>query len=92
VADNSFIVPREMVQFLESLADDNDMPYQYKTPLYGGTDAGAIHDSGKGVKCGVVSVPCRYIHAPLAMLRLSDLEHTVTLVDAFVRRAPEQFA
>lgn len=92
VADRSFIVPREMVVFLEELARAQGVPFQHKTPLYGGTDAGAIHESRDGVVCGVLSVPCRYIHAPLALMRLADFEHAAKLVAAFVREAPERFS
>jgi endoglucanase len=55
----------------------------------GGTDAGAIHLSGRGVLAGVVSVPCRYIHSPFSILRLDDLEHAIRLTTAFVRRCAE---
>jgi putative aminopeptidase FrvX len=39
------------------------------------------------VLAGAVSVPCRYIHAPLSLLRLSDVEDTIRLVSAFVQDA-----
>jgi tetrahedral aminopeptidase len=89
VMDGSLIVPRRFVQALTSTADDESIPWQYKTPPAGGTDAGAIHRSRSGVLSGVVSLPGRYIHSPYAMLRLSDFEHAVRLVTAFVRRCPQ---
>lgn len=92
VADHSFVVPREIVVLLEELAQANNVPFQHKTPPYGSTDAGAIHQSRKGVACGVLSVPCRYIHAPISMLRLPDFEGTVQLATAFVKAAPERFS
>jgi len=91
VADHSFVVPREMVMFLEELAQAQGIPCQLKTPPYGSTDAGAIHQSRKGVLCGVLSVPCRYIHAPISMLRLDDFEGAVKLATAFVKAAPQRF-
>ena len=89
VADRSIIVAREIVAHLEALAEEAGVPYQYKLPTYGGTDAGAIHLTRRGVLAGVVSVPCRFIHSPASTLRLDDLEHTVRLTEAFVRQAPE---
>jgi tetrahedral aminopeptidase len=89
VMDAGMIVPPRFVRALTQVADDEGIPWQYKTPPAGGTDAGAIHRSRGGVLTGVVSLPCRYIHSPYAIMRLSDLEHTVQLVTAFVRRCPQ---
>jgi putative aminopeptidase FrvX len=88
LADRAMIVSPKFVQALERVAEEHRIPFQYKRPLYGGTDAGAIHTSGGGVLAGSVSVPCRYIHAPLSFLRLSDVEETTRLVTAFVLEAP----
>lgn len=89
LADRSIIVNPKFVRFLERVAEEEGIPYQHKLPLYGGTDAGAIHLERGGVLAGVVSVPCRYIHSPVSTLRPSDLAHTVSLVVAFLRRAGE---
>lgn len=87
VADRSIIVNRKLVQALEDLARAKEIPFQYKLPAFGGTDAGAIHVSRRGVLTGVVSVPCRYIHSPNSLLRLDDFQHTVRLVREFVLQA-----
>jgi len=88
VADRSIIVSPRIVRALESVADAEAIPYQYKLPTYGGTDAGAIHLSRGGVPTGVVSVPCRFIHSPISTLRLNDFENTIRLVTSFVRSLP----
>jgi endoglucanase len=87
VADNSIIVRPQFVRALEAIAEARGIPYQLKTPLFGGTDAGAIHLSRGGVLAGGVSVPCRYIHTPLSLLRLSDVDNAIRLVTAFVEEA-----
>ncbi len=92
VADRSLVVPREVVILLEELAQAEGIAYQHKTPVFGGTDAGAIQESRAGVRCGVVSVPCRYIHAPLSLLRLGDFEGAWRLARAFALQAPERLA
>jgi tetrahedral aminopeptidase len=89
VLDNSLIVSSRMVKTLTGIADDNDIPWQYKVPAPGGTDAGAIHRSRAGVLAGVVSVPCRYIHSPLSLMRLDDFRNTVRLVTEFSRGGGE---
>jgi putative aminopeptidase FrvX len=88
VADRSIIVSRSVLTALEAAADGAGIPYQYKLPTYGGTDAGAIHLSRGGVLAGVVSVPCRFIHSPISTLRLDDFDAVVRLLAAFTRSLP----
>jgi len=89
VMDETIVVSPVVVRALTELAAAEGVPYQYKLPAVGGTDAGEIHLSGKGVLTGVVSVPCRYIHSPFSVLRLDDFQHTVRLTTAFVRRCAD---
>ena len=88
VADGNFVVPRRMVRAVAGVAEREGIPYQFKLPPSGGTDAGAIHQSRAGVLTGVVSVPCRYIHSPFSTCRLSDFDHTWRLLAAFCRAVP----
>lgn len=88
VADRSIVVSRRLVAALEQIADEAAIPYQYKLPTYGGTDAGVIHLTKAGILAGVVSVPCRFIHSPTSTLRLNDFENTVRLVTRFVEKLP----
>lgn len=87
VADNSLVADRRVVALLRGIARRGGIRHQVKVPGFGATDAGAIQTAGEGALCGVVSVPCRYIHTPLSMLRPSDLEATVSLVTRFVHEA-----
>ena len=87
VADGNFIVPQKMVRALVDVAEREGIPYQFKLPPSGGTDAGAIHQSRGGVLTGIVSVPCRYIHSPFSTCRLTDFDHTWRLLAAFCRVA-----
>lgn len=50
------------------------------------TDADAIQISRSGVPTGLVSIPLRYMHSPVEMVDLADLEATVALVTAFASR------
>lgn len=87
IADRSLIASRKVVSLLEEVGDKNGIRWQRKLPGGGGTDAAAIQTAGAGAMCGVVSVPCRYIHTPLTLLRPSDLQASVELTTAFVREA-----
>ena len=50
------------------------------------TDADAVHVSRAGVPTGLVSVPLRYMHSPVELASLDDLEAVIALVVAFARR------
>jgi len=50
------------------------------------TDADAIQISRSGIPTGLVSVPLRYMHSPVELVDLRDLEATVELIAAFAAR------
>ena len=80
--DSSFIADAGLVRLLIQTAEREGIPFQFKRAAAGGTDAGAIHLAGDGVPSVTVAVPTRYIHAPVSLLSLADLEHTAQLMRA----------
>ena len=84
--DHSVICHSEVVKELDLTALERGIAVQRDILRTGGTDAGAIHVSRTGVKTGGVSVPCRYIHTPVEMVDLSDVQACVELVLAFVEK------
>ena len=50
------------------------------------TDADSIQISRAGIPTGLVSVPLRYMHSPVELCDLGDLEATVELIAAFAAR------
>jgi putative aminopeptidase FrvX len=53
------------------------------------TDADAIQISRSGIPTGLVSIPLRYMHSPVELVDLGDLEATVELIAAFAARLGE---
>ncbi|MGO9884669.1 MAG: M42 family metallopeptidase [Solirubrobacteraceae bacterium] len=51
-----------------------------------GTDADAVHSSRAGVPTGIVSVPIRYMHSPVELVSLSDIDAAARLIAAFAQR------
>jgi putative aminopeptidase FrvX len=86
IMDRSFIADRGLVKLLVETAEELGIPYQFKQPGLGGTDAGAIHLAKEGAPSATVSVPCRYIHSPACLLSLEDFENTVRLMKAALER------
>lgn len=82
VMDKSMITAPHILKFVRMIAGKNKIPYQLKTALGGGTDAGRIHVSNTGVPSIVISMPCRYIHSPTAFLSKEDYANDLKLVQA----------
>jgi endoglucanase len=51
-----------------------------------GTDADAVHLSRRGVPTAVVSIPLRYMHSPVEIVQLADVEATIKLLTALALR------
>lgn len=86
VMDRAVIADPRLVQLLVQTAQAEGIPYQFKQPGIGSTDAGTIHRARGGVPSVTVAVPCRYIHSPVSLLDPRDLEWTVRLLQAALRR------
>jgi endoglucanase len=84
--DRSVIADRRLIRLLVETAEAEGIPYQFKQPGKGGTDAGAIHLARTGVPSVPVSVPSRYIHSPVCVLGKSDLENAIRLMTAALQR------
>ena len=72
----------EIKKVLERAEKDN-IKWQYKKPIYGGTDAGRISLVRSGIPSGVIAVPCRYIHSNASLLNVEDIESAIKLVVNF---------
>ncbi|MBX7234597.1 MAG: M20/M25/M40 family metallo-hydrolase [Caldilineales bacterium] len=79
--DRSAIAHPRLLQHLIRTAADHGLPYQFKQPAVGGTDA-AGYGRHRPVPIAIVSTPCRYIHGPAAVAELSDLHNGLALLRA----------
>ncbi|MDY0189591.1 MAG: M42 family metallopeptidase [Desulfuromonas sp.] len=62
-------------------AQEQNIPYQVVgMPRATGTDANVMQLSRGGVAAALVSVPLRYMHSPVEVLSLADIEHTIALL------------
>jgi len=91
VADYGLIAHPKVLRLLVDVAEENKIPYQLETGLPGSTDAARISLAREGVPCGVISIPTRYIHSPSSLLSLKDVENTVKLTAAAIKKIPEYF-
>lgn len=54
------------------------------------TDADSFHPSRGGVPTGLVAIPIRYMHSPVELVALDDIEAVVALLTAFALRIDAQ--
>lgn len=86
--DRSTLYNKALFDRAFEIADEKGILCQPKTYVAGGNDAGAIHKSRGGVKVLTVSVPCRYLHSPVCVIKYSDAEESLKLIKALA----EEFA
>jgi putative aminopeptidase FrvX len=84
----------DIVARLEALAADNKIPLQHEAmSATSGTDTDAIFWTRGGIASALVSLPNRYMHSPVELVNLNDLELIPKLLAAFARslRHGEEF-
>ncbi|OGO62674.1 MAG: hypothetical protein A2Z45_00525 [Chloroflexi bacterium RBG_19FT_COMBO_55_16] len=86
IADGGTLSDPRLVRHLVETAEAFKIPYQFRQPGSGGTDAGAIHLSREGIPSISVSVPERYAHTAAGLARLSDWQNTFALLHAGLSR------
>jgi endoglucanase len=81
------ILSRAVNNLLDEVADAEGI--ECSTEAAGrqtGTDADAVHFSRTGVATAVVSIPLRYMHSPVEIVDLADVEATIKLLTALALR------
>jgi len=69
---------------LEAAAQAQEIPVQVRgAPRATGTDANAIQLSREGVATGLVGIPNRYMHSPVEVVALADLDNAAKLLAEF---------
>lgn len=79
-SDATIICDRKIIKLFENTAKKHNIKYQYKQPMIGGTDAGVIHLTREGIPSAVLSIPARYIHSPLSIASMKDIDNTIKLL------------
>lgn len=83
IARGTSLHPR-VFELLHDAAEAGGIPFTVESLGRGtGTDADAIYISRAGVATGLVSVPCRYMHSPVELVSLSDIDAAARLIASF---------
>ena len=77
---NGIITHPKVKELLISTAEAKEIPYQLIVSEGGTTDATAIYLTREGIPSGVLSPAVRYMHSPVEVVNLKDIENTVKLI------------
>jgi putative aminopeptidase FrvX len=91
VAHNGLVFQKKVLQFMESTAKINAIPYQIKEKIAGGTDATNISRTAEGVYTGLLSLPVRYIHSPVSLLNEEDYLNAIRLTETMLKETKTFF-
>jgi endoglucanase len=82
----------QLHQVLYDLAKDHEIPiHRYAYPRSSGTDADTLQLAAEGVLTAIISIPIRYMHTPVEVVQLRDIQRTVRLVTAFIDKLDHDF-
>ncbi len=79
---NGIITHPKVKELLISTAEAKEIPYQIIVSEGGTTDATAIYLTREGIPSGVLSPAVRYMHSPVEVVNIEDIENTVKLIVA----------
>ncbi len=82
------IAHRKLVKWLRDTADNHSISVQMEVGTGGTTDATAIHLTKGGIPSTTLSVPSRYIHSPVEVLDVHDIDAAVELLVCALRVKP----
>ena len=76
-----------IVEQLRKIASGKAIPIQYSARPYatGGTNASRIRTAQKGVRTVLLGIPCRYMHTPVEVCDMRDVESAILLVTEYIK-------
>lgn len=82
--DGATIYDAALFELLRDACTKRGIPWQTKTRVAGGTDAGRIHRIRAGVRVCAAAAPVRYIHSPSSVAAKADCEAVLAVARAFL--------
>ncbi|PLW78438.1 M42 family metallopeptidase [Cohaesibacter celericrescens] len=86
IKDGSFIADIDLVEEIEALAAEKDIPAQRTILARGGQDGAAGQQAGSGAKAAGIVVGTRYIHTVTEMIDKTDLEAARDIMAAYLAK------
>ena len=77
---------RELSNRMKEVAAKNELPYQIEVMNdETGTNADRFSVNAGGVKAVTLSIPLKYMHTPVEVISVSDVETTAKLIAAYIK-------
>ncbi|TWT12487.1 M42 family metallopeptidase [Planomicrobium sp. CPCC 101079] len=86
ILDKSMVTHRGMREFILDTAATHKIPHQFFVSQ-GGTDAGRVHMSNRGVPSSVIGICSRYIHTAASIVHTDDYAAAKELLKQLVKTA-----
>ena len=85
------VLDRMLTLKLKKICETENIPYQHDV-MSGrtGTNADHICISKGGVKTALLSIPLKYMHTPVEVVNLTDIENTSTIIEKFIMSLEEE--
>lgn len=81
-----------LFQFIKKIADEIEIPYKLEPlPRHSGTDAYGLQVAAEGIPTMVISIPLRYMHTPVEMVSMKDIDRTGRLLAEMISRLEMDF-
>lgn len=87
IMDRGTIYDSSLVKLAVSVAEDNDIKWQYKNIIAGGNEGSAFQRAASGSKVLAISAPARYIHSASNVLSKNDITSVFKLATALNERS-----
>lgn len=80
------ILDRDIFNALTESAKNAGLDYQIEV-MNGrtGTNADVIQLTESGIKCGLISIPLRYMHSPAEVIDVADVENAAALIAEYAK-------
>lgn len=81
-----------LIKTFQNMADTLEIPYELEImPRRSGTDADSMQVAASGIPTMVLSIPIRYMHTPVEMIDIKDIDRAGRLLAAFVTNLDSKF-
>jgi putative aminopeptidase FrvX len=86
IIERGSVLNPAVFELLHAAATSAEIPFTVAASARStGTDADAIHLTSAGIPTGGVSIALRYMHSPVEMVQLDDIDACARLIAAFAR-------
>ena len=84
VVERGSVINPNVFEALHAAGEKDKIPFTVSASAgRTGTDADAVHFSRAGIPTGLVSIPLRYMHSPVEVVQLDDVQNASKLIAAF---------